>query len=180
MMHKFMYAASVSLLNLCIIGLVWLVSPISPLNRTVTVSAAPAAVEAQFRKENTISGKPARVVLPALGIDLPVDDGVYDAASGTWNIANKKAFYATITPLVNNDRGNTLIYGHNNHSVFKALHDAKPGMELLVYTDNGKVFHYIYKDAQEVKPTNTKVLRYSNKSSVTLQTCSGNWNEWRK
>jgi sortase (surface protein transpeptidase) len=126
------------------------------------------------------SGKPVRVVVPAVGIDLPVEDGFYNPTDGSWTLGNHKAYYATPTPLVNDRRGTTLIYGHNNRTAFKKLLLLPPNAEMTVYTDSSKVFHYTFTSAHEVSPNDTTLLALRGAPKVALQTCSGNWYEWRK
>src|SRR4051794_19365867 len=61
-----------------------------------------------------IYGKPVRIVIPASGVDLPVDDGYYDQATKEWTLSGYRAQFAMVSTLANNIGGNTFIYGHNN------------------------------------------------------------------
>lgn len=148
--------------------------------------AAPSSLAAMLpqpsvgSQENLVSGRPVRVVVPSVSIDLPVVDGAYDTASGTWSIGNYQAYYATPTPPVNDSSGTTLIYGHNNRTAFRTLSDVQLGAELVVYTGAGTIFRYSLTDAHEVQPSDTNILSYDGPPTVILQTCSGNWNEFRK
>src|SRR5258708_457699 len=56
------------------------------------------------------AGKPVRIVVPRLGVDLPVDDGTYDIANKTWTLSGYHAQFALPSVVANDYQGNTLIY----------------------------------------------------------------------
>ncbi len=142
------------------------------------VQAAPALPVLPELK--IISGKPIRITVPRLGIDLQVVDGIYNESDGSWTLSEGQAFYALLTPLVNDFQGNTLIYGHNNKLVFSKLSEIAPGDEARVYTDNGHIFLYKFETAQDVQPDDVKVFEYRGNPKLTLQTCSGDWYQFRQ
>lgn len=127
-----------------------------------------------------VSDLPVRLVIDELKLDLPIAKGEYDSITGTWTISDTKAYYATPTPLVNDSAGTTLIYGHNDWRVFNILHLLDPGDKMRVYTKKGHVFHYTFQSAQNVKPTDLTDIRVDGPPKVILQTCTGNWNQWRR
>ena len=133
-----------------------------------SVSAAP-----ETQTHITKSGKPTRLLIPSVAIDLAVADG-YVQENGEWVLSNDKAHYALLTPLVNNKAGNTVIYGHNTKSVFKPTSAIKVGDELTIKTDNKLWFRYRYNSDANVDPTDVGVLSgRSDKPRATLITCSG-------
>ncbi len=127
-----------------------------------------------------IYGFPVRIVVPSQAIDLQIDKGVYNPVDNSWSLSGYNAQFAMATSLPNNNTGNTFIYGHNNKYVFGPLKHMNPGDQAQVYTDNNHVFTYTYEKATEVSPEDTSVLRYRGHAILTVQTCSGDWNEWRK
>ena len=127
-----------------------------------------------------VSDLPVRLVIDELKLDLTIAKGKFDSISGTWTISDTKAYYATPTPLVNDNAGTTLIYGHNDWRVFNILHLLDPGDKLRIYTKKGLVFHYVFEAAQNVKPTDLTDIRADGPPKVILQTCTGNWNQWRR
>lgn len=127
-----------------------------------------------------IQGNPRHILVPSLGIDVAINDGVFDPATQLWTITEESAFYATPTSPINNDNGSTLIYGHNSTIIFGKLPQIQPGAEAIVTTDTGYTFTYTYKDSETVDPTNTAVLNYSGAPRIMLQTCTGFWNEHRQ
>lgn len=133
-------------------------------------------VEAATKVNDTVEGKPVRLVVPSLGIDVPVADGFYNSRSQTWTLSNNKAHFATeMTPQPNNQGGNTFIYGHNRPEVFARLGKLKVGEKATVYTDNSHVFTYVYRSAHETNPNDDSLFHYEGPPIMTLQTCSGLW-----
>jgi LPXTG-site transpeptidase (sortase) family protein len=121
-----------------------------------------------------ISGKPVRLIIPSLELDLQVIDGKFDSATGAWELSeNVIVHYALPTPPVNDHSGNTLIYGHNNNYVFGYLYLLKPGDSAIVHTDNGHIFTYQFESAVDVPPEDLSIFDPSSEPRLTLQTCSG-------
>ena len=127
-----------------------------------------------------ISGKPVRIKIDAVKIDLPVADGTYNPTTKKWSLSTTHAHYAVMTPVANNKEGNTFIYGHNRRSVFAALTKLTPGDTAIIETDNGQTFHYILRHIQDVDPADVSLFQYQGKPILTLQTCSGSWYENRR
>lgn len=127
-----------------------------------------------------MSGFPVRIVLPELGIDLPVDRGYFNAADNSWTLSGLRAQYAVITTLSNNHDGNTFIYGHNNKNVLGPIKHIQPGAKAIIYTDNNYVFTYSYQSTVGVEPDDVSLFNYTGPPILTVQTCSGNWNEVRQ
>lgn len=122
-----------------------------------------------------VSGRPNRIVIPSVGIDVAVVDGFYNPHTQTWNLSETQAQYATITPLANNYGGNTFIYGHNRPVVFTALLQTQPGAVATVYTSNGHEFTYKLSSSRVTKPSDDSLFYYTGKPILTVQTCSGAW-----
>ncbi len=132
----------------------------------------PPAVE---QKKSTIYGKPSRLVIKSVSIDIAVTDGIYNEQDRTWSLSNDKAHYALISPLANDAKGNTFIYGHNRREVFSRLEDVVANDTLKLITDNGYEFTYSFVDSVTTDPYDDSLFRYSGSPIVTLQTCSGLW-----
>lgn len=127
-----------------------------------------------------VSGKPVRIEIPSLNIDLNVAEGRYNSAAQTWTLSKDKAHYAINTPLANNAEGNTFIYGHNRKAVFARLPNIKSGAIAIVTTDNGHRFTYKFRSAYETKPSDDSLFAYEGPAILTLQTCSGIWYQNRQ
>lgn len=122
---------------------------------------------------STISGKPVRLHIPSLAMNLTVADGVYNPKSGSWTLSRDKVHYALPSALANNASGNTLIYGHYRREVFARLHTITAGATAEVDTENGYHFTYTYRSTEAVQPNDTSIFAYTGKPRLTLQTCSG-------
>lgn len=162
-----------------------IVTPILPPHIATTVieqpkKSAPPPVKQQ-PEFVLISGKPVRLVVPASGIDLPVDEGYYNDATGTWTLSSSHAQFAMMTLLANNHSGNTFIYGHGTDRVLGQLISKPPtiGSIAEIYTDNGHVFTYTFQSSRDMTPTDTSVFSYSGPPILTIQTCTGPVSEWR-
>jgi sortase (surface protein transpeptidase) len=146
----------------------------------IATAPAPApartpAVVAATKADETIQGKPSRLVIPSLNIDVKIADGIYNATTQTWTLSKDKAHYALMTPEPNNQSGNTFIYGHNRSEVFSRLSKLAIGQDAVIYTDNGHVFTYKYRSAYETDPNDSSLFTYTGAPILTLQTCSGVW-----
>lgn len=126
-----------------------------------------------------IQGKPVRIEIPSLSINIPVADGVYNPAKQSWTLSKDKAHFALMTTMPNNQEGNTFIYGHNRKEVFSKLSKMKAGQIAEVYTENGHKFTYRYRSSYETHPNDDALFRYKGAPILTLQTCSGVWYENR-
>lgn len=172
------FYASVVFLNLAVAGIItgfvtgW---GVKKADTSILVSAFAHSKTMQPRMK---SGVPAQLVIPSLGLELPVKPGTYSLEEG-WALDDSNAFFATPSVPVNNLKGTTLIYGHNTQPVFKRLTRLLPGAKLEVITEDGARFTYEYSFVSEVKPDNVSVFNSENAPNVTLQTCSGPWDEYR-
>lgn len=128
-----------------------------------------------------IMGKPTRLVIPDSGIDLTVEDGIYNPSDKSWTLSGYNAHYALFSYLANNRSGMTFIYGHNNNSVFGALRRVTPtaGAKALIYADNGRIFEYSFESSASVTPNDTSILKYQGPPILVIMTCTGTLNEWR-
>ena len=124
-------------------------------------------------KPAVISGKPVKLVIASLSMNLDVVDGAYNQEKGTWTLSNDKVHYALPTVQPNNDSGNTLIYGHYRPEVFARLHTIQPGAQAIIDTDNGHRFTYTFQKSETVAPDNTDVFTYEGTPRLTIQTCTG-------
>lgn len=145
-----------------------------------TTAPAPAPertpeIEANTKINQMIQGKPVRLVVASLNIDVKVADGVYNSKSQTWTLSKDKAHYALMTPEPNNQEGNTFIYGHNRPEVFARLSKLAVGQDAVIYTDNNHVFTYRFRSAYETNPNDDSLFAYKGAPILTLQTCSGLW-----
>jgi len=155
----------------------------SALSRQRITNAAAAADHRLASKPSTskIQGLPTRILVPSLSIDLPVTSQSYSAITKTWPVSRNEANYADNTALINNIKGETLIYGHDTRHVFGPLIKLAPNDLVYVYTSNGHIFKYSYVSAQDVTPTKLSIFDDMAKASAGLKliTCSGDHFQYR-
>lgn len=128
-----------------------------------------------------IAGQPSRILIPSLAIDLPVVSQHYSALTKTWPVAPSDANYAAETALINNIKGRSLIYGHDNHSVFGPLLTMPTGTVVYVYTGNGHIFKYTYSSYKDVSPQQVNIVSEMKNApaGLNLITCTGAYFQYR-
>lgn len=173
------YSSIAGLYLLMLLFGVYIFEPLPP-SRSNHVLAAQIKADRAAPIKPMVAGMPSRIVIPALGLDLPIDKGYYDASEASWTLSGYRAQYAILSPLPNDTSGNTFIYGHNNPYVFGPLKHIAPGARAEVYTTDHHVFNYTFTNTDAVTPDNTSVLMYQGPPIMTIQTCSGVWNEQRQ
>jgi LPXTG-site transpeptidase (sortase) family protein len=184
--HKKLFIISVILFSsgfsvVAPLGLSWLehyraLSSVSATSIPLVITTKPNSAS----KPDYIEGTPRHITVPSLGIDTNIVDGLYDNKTGNWTLTEDSAFFATTSNLVNSDSGNTFIYGHNSQKIFGKLLNINAGAEVIITTDNGYEFTYVFLATEAVRPTDVYTLNYSGKPRLTLQTCSGVWNQTRQ
>jgi hypothetical protein len=143
-----------------------------------SVNAYSIPVQKELKK-NTLSGRPVKLRVPSLNIELEVKEGYFNSADSSWTLSPKNAHFAMPTARANNEAGNTLVYGHNNRYVFASLANLRPGAVAEITTDNGHRFYYAFESAKSYSPVDLSVFTYEGPPILTLQTCTGNWYELR-
>ena len=155
-------------------GVSWLEQQRSPTHEvSIAITQEPEP------QPEVLEGTPRHISIPSLGIGTNVLDGAYDPASMQWLITEESAFYAPMTSPASTRSGNTFIYGHNSRKIFGQLPSIQPGATATVTTDNGIIFEYEFSGTETVAPTDVHVLDYTDSPRLTLQTCTGLFNETR-
>jgi LPXTG-site transpeptidase (sortase) family protein len=129
--------------------------------------------------EQSQNAMPTHISIERIGLSVDVEPGYYDAVQQTWTASDTKAQFATNTPQPNETAGNTFIYGHNRSHIFGNLHNARIGDEAVV-TTSGKTYTYKLAKFKDVSPTDASLFSYKGKPVLTLQTCSGAWDQYRR
>jgi LPXTG-site transpeptidase (sortase) family protein len=172
------------LLPLAIAAAVLIVPGIESIISRHQVSQAAQAAEIRLNKSRphkTIQGLPTRILVPRLSIDLPVVTQTYSKVAKTWPVSINEANYADNTAVINNIKGETLIYGHDTRHVFGPLTGLEPDDLVYVYTNNGHVFKYSYVNSQDVTPTKLSIFNdmANAPAGLKLITCSGDYFQYR-
>ncbi len=130
--------------------------------------------------ERAVTGIPVQMDIASIGMSLDVRNGEYNRETGEWTLADDAAFYATPTSPLSSAPANTLIYGHNTQQVFSSLFGLKEGDQAVVKADNGYEFVYTFAETKRIEPTDVAILNVGDKPQLTLQTCTGLFDQYRQ
>ncbi|MDB5176641.1 MAG: hypothetical protein JWN75_309 [Candidatus Saccharibacteria bacterium] len=186
MLQKFRFVSSIAAIYILTIGTIsgLLYSshlfgmPVWAVTKPVIVHHKPIKLAPKV-----ISGKPVRIVIASSNIDLPIDEGTYDQATGAWTLSDTHAQFATMTAIANDSIGTTFIYGHGTDAVFGKIGTNHPAVGTIaqIYTDTSHVFSYTLQEVRDMQPTDTSILQDTSSGSprLVVQTCTGIFSEWR-
>ncbi len=175
-----MVYSAIALMNLFVAGMFITIlypKPAPVISEPVAAIVRNKMPEPALAKINI--GLPTRVIVPSVGIDLPVKMGTYDPSTQEWTVDTQSAFYADRSVPINDNNGKTLIYGHAQYGLFSRLPEITEGATADVYTDTGKVFSYTFQSSRQVTPDDTSVFTADGAPMLTLQTCSGPFDAYR-
>ncbi|HET6443014.1 MAG TPA: sortase [candidate division Zixibacteria bacterium] len=110
--------------------------------------------------------QPRRIQIPAIDVDSPVVQGMYD-----WEQL-KKGVAQLIDSAHPGQVGNMALAGHNDiyGEVFRYLDELTPGDEIIVTTQR-QSYTYVVRDSMVVNPTDVWVLEPTEFASATLVSC---------
>lgn len=168
-LYKQLFVSVLITIHTFSLSMFWFLSH-QPVNQ---VAQAATPTKQVVLPEKAISGNPAQVIIPSVGINVRVVPGTYDVPNASWSLGAYTAQVATMLAPANNSSGNTFIYGHNNKFVFAQLEHIQPGASVEIVADNGNRFFYTYMMERVVPPTDTSLFTYYGKPILTLQTCTG-------
>jgi LPXTG-site transpeptidase (sortase) family protein len=152
-------------------------------NKTISLNQSKATQSISFSNIDTnsyIFGIPISLTIPRLNIHLTIISGVYNSSNQTWTLTPDKAQYWQLSSPVNNRSGNTISYGHDTQTVFYYTKDLKIGDMLIINTSNNHKFIYVYQSSRLVLPTDTSIYNYNGKPQITLLTCNGIDDKYRR
>lgn len=154
-----------------------------PTPPSVHLALSDYAVHAEpklaMRPRPAIQGLPTHLSVPSLSIELPVKSGNYNADTANWTIDHSAAFHANISMPINESNGTTLVYAHAQSGLFDTLPRLTPGAQAIVASDTGHTFTYTYVSMTETVPSDTSVFRSDGPPTLVLQTCAGEWSQYR-
>lgn len=132
-----------------------------------------------FTPQQPLEAQPTHISISRIGLSVDIEPGYYDTSQQAWTVSDTKAQFATTTSEPNETGGNTFIYGHNRAGIFGSLHNAQLDDQAVV-TTTGKTYTYKLTSIKDVKPTDASLFSYKGKPILTLQTCSGVWDQYRR
>ena len=120
---------------------------------------------------------PVQIIVPDLGLDLPVEEG--EIKNGTWTLNDHSALYAQGSTSLKADHGNTIVYAHARKGLFKELRSLKKGSKIRIIGSDGEEYMYKVLAGEVIKPDEIKKIMKIDKHNLTLFTCDGPDDKYR-
>ncbi len=138
----------------------------------------PAAVS--YAKLTTCTNKddyiPRQILIKKAGINLPVT--TVTLQNGTWKVNEGVANYAKETNTVSRIKGNVGIFAHDKENGFTNIKKLSAGEEIVVKTA-GHTAVYKVTSVGVSDPANVEAFYPTEKPTLTLITCDGDFSEQR-
>jgi sortase (surface protein transpeptidase) len=155
------------------------VAPIAVPSPTATASSAPTASAGS----TSVAPTPAatigpiadgyRVLVPRLGIDLPIAEGDVERDVVVQKTPENFAFHFPGTAIPGT-LGNSYLYAHARQGMFLSLWNARVGDEVSITTPGGGALKFVVTEVHpRVPPADTSWLQPTADERLTLQTSTG-------
>jgi sortase family protein len=149
--------------------------PASPLPTAAGIEASPRPSAGPPTAPPTFEPIPPgyRVLVPRLGIDLPIAEGVIDRDIGQQQTPEGYAFHLPGTGIPG-EGTNTYLYAHARIGMFLSLWYAQVGDDVTIRAPDGSVRRYVVSEVRpRVPPTDVSVAQPTPDERLTLQTSTG-------
>ena len=113
---------------------------------------------------------PARIQIPDLQIDLPVEPA--EIKNGQWQVTSRGVSYLVSSPPPGQP-GNSIFYGHNWPRLLGRLKNIRVGQSIILEASSGSQLKFTVARIQIVPPSDTSVLLPTIEPQLTLYTCIG-------
>jgi len=155
------------------------VAPIAVPSSTATSTSAPTASAGS----TSVAPTPAatigpiadgyRVLVPRLGIDLPIAEGDVERDVVVQKTPENFAFHFPGTAIPGT-LGNSYLYAHARQGMFLSLWNARVGDEVSITTPGGGALKFVVTEVHpRVPPADTSWLQPTADERLTLQTSTG-------
>ena len=154
------------------------VAPIALPSPTATATTAPTAAAGSTAVATpvpTVGPIPDgyRVMLPRLGIDLPIAEGDVESDVVVQKTPENFAFHFPGTAIPGTV-GNSYLYAHARQGMFLSLWNARVGDHVSITTPAGTALKFVVTEVHpRVPPADTSWLQQSADERLTLQTSTG-------
>jgi sortase A len=139
--------------------------PDVPLHLQQWVQASASGGSAVPIEVKPSSNSPTRIVIPKIGVDAPIINGVAweDLKQGVGHLPG------SANP---GERGNLYLAAHNDifGEIFRYLEKLEIGDEYSIYAGEQQ-YHYVVKEKRIIDPTDVEVMLPTTEPVATLQTC---------
>lgn len=135
-------------------------------NRLSFNNYSPQKISNSFKQ----SSQPKYLIINDLGINVLIVP--VGKVSNKWDTTTKGVSYLTNSPIPG-ATGNSIIYGHNWTSILGKLVNAKPGQEVDVIFEDGRLKRFKITYTQVVSPSEVSILNQTDDQRLTVYTCTG-------
>lgn len=127
-------------------------------------------------------GRPASITFVRQQKTLPVTEGRYSEDLASWTVAAKEVqWIQTGQHLIEGKPAiHAIFYGHATAAVLGVTNDIVAKDTVIITTEKGIALAYRYIGDEVVVPTNLGVLTETDSQRLTLITCKGLNNEYRR
>jgi len=151
------------------------VAPIAVPSASATANPPPLPSAASSPEVQPIGPIPDgyRIVMPRLGIDLPIAEGDIERDVVVQQTPENFAFHLPGTAIPGTF-GNSYIYAHARRGMFLTLWNARVGDEVTITTPAGGELKFVVTEVHpRVPPADTSWIQPSGDERLTLQTSTG-------
>lgn len=139
---------------------------------TVSFSQEPVKIDKSFlqsKSTNTSSKPPLRIIIPDLGMDIPVKEA--KVKNGYWEVFEDTAGFG-LNSSYPQESGNQVIFAHARKGLFLPLKSARIGQKVYITTKD-QWYSYEIKEIKDVLPEQVEVIAPTTETILTLYTCTG-------
>lgn len=134
-----------------------------------TVSAEPIKIDSKLLADKPQVELPARVVIPTVGIDLPVVEA--PVINGYWQLSDNSASHG-VGSANPGENGNIVVFAHARDGLFMTLRNTKKDDTIYVLSQD-RWFRYKVTDYKLVDPDAVETIAPTTEETLTLYTCDG-------
>lgn len=119
---------------------------------------------------------PDSLEITSVDINLPVIS--MPLVNGTWKVYDKVANYAEGTALINGEKGNVGIYGHDRDGAFSSIKNVSQDDQIFLFSGDYKAIYKV-EETFISNPENVDVFKEADEPLLTLVTCDGIFSQQR-
>ena len=127
------------------------------------------SIDPSLLSNTGLSPAPSRIVVPSVGIDLPVIEA--KVTDGLWELSENTASHG-IGSAYPGLTGNTVIFAHARDDLFGPLRRIGKNAVIYVFTPD-TWYRYSVEEIKLVNPDQTENITATSEEKLTLFTCSG-------
>lgn len=113
---------------------------------------------------------PSTLIIPELDMSAQIEES--SVVGSLWQISSQNVSHLN-SSAVPGENGNVIIYGHNSKNQFSQLKLLKNGSYITLKTKENRSYTYIVQSKIIVFPSDTRLIKDTDKEALTIYTCDG-------